>query len=242
MIRRSTTRILRLVGFLAVAMALCVVAPRDADGGNPNPGIIPPQAKPYGLTYGEWATKWWQYVYSIPVDDNPLFDETGALAGVNQSGPVFFLVGVINVSGTAERTITVPHGKSLFFPIINFENDNFCPPQVPPLTVGQLRAGAAAAVDGAIDLFCEIDGVEVENLEDYRVTGPAFTVNFPDDNVFQFFGCDNPAGTYGPFVNDGFYLMLAPLSAGEHTIHFSGAVPSFGGFTLDITYHIAVTK
>ena len=48
------------------------------------------------------------------------------------------------------------------------------------------------------------------------------------------------AGTYAPIVGDGIYIMLAPLAAGEHTVHFHGRLPDFGNFTLDILYHLTV--
>ena len=91
---------------------------------NRNPGVIPPNAKAYGMTYGEWSAKWWQWAFSLPVDQNPFFDEGGNCTnGANgQFGPVWFLTGVINVSGTAVRDCTVPAGKALFFPIINAED------------------------------------------------------------------------------------------------------------------------
>jgi hypothetical protein len=48
-------------------------------------------------------------------------------------------------------------------------------------------------------------------------------------------------------VSDGYYILLAPLSKGEHEIHFGGAaiftVEEDGFdffFGLDITYHITV--
>ncbi|MCK7502716.1 MAG: hypothetical protein MZV70_00525 [Desulfobacterales bacterium] len=76
------------------------------------------------MTYGEWSAKWWQWAYSLPVDQNPFFDENGSCTnGANGPvGPVWFLTGVINVSGTAVRNCTVPAGKALFFPIINAED------------------------------------------------------------------------------------------------------------------------
>lgn len=33
--------------------------------------IFPPDIKPYGLTYAEWAARWWQMMFSIPIEDNP---------------------------------------------------------------------------------------------------------------------------------------------------------------------------
>src|SRR5947209_6336709 len=45
---------------------------QDQMRGDQNPGVVhPPCSKPYGLTYGEWSAKWWQWVYSIPVGTNP---------------------------------------------------------------------------------------------------------------------------------------------------------------------------
>jgi len=43
-----------------------------------------------------------------------------------------------------------------------------------------------------------------------------------------------------PAVNDGYYVMLVPLAAGKHMVHFHGEVPSFD-FSLDVTYHLTVT-
>jgi hypothetical protein len=211
----------------------------SSPGANLNPGILPIQSDAYGATYNEWAARWWQWAYKQPVNTNPLFDQTGAMVANGQSGHVWFLAGVINVSGTATRSATIPTGKALFFPILNVENDNFGPPNNPPLSVADLRAGAKAFMDSAINLEADIDGRVVQNPAGYREQSPVFSVNFPDNNVFQFFGFNTPAGTYSPFVDDGYYLMLAPLSAGPHTIHFHGTV-SVANFTVDITYHLNV--
>jgi hypothetical protein len=206
-----------------------------------NPGALPPQSHPFGATYGEWAARWWQWAYKQPVSTNPLFDQTGAAIANGQSGKVWFLAGVINVSGTADRTGTIPAGKALFFPILNFEADNLCPPIVPPLDVAGLRALATASLAGAT-LEADVDGRMIQDPQQYHETSPVFSVTFPNNNVFQFFGCNVPAGTYSlpdGFVDEGYYLMLAPLSAGQHTIHFHASVPAVS-FTLDITYHITV--
>jgi hypothetical protein len=54
-------------------------------------------------------------------------------------------------------------------------------------------------------------------------------------------------GSTADSVGDGVYLMLAPLSSGQHDIHFSGeavfttAEDGFDfTFQLDITYHVTV--
>jgi hypothetical protein len=79
----------------------------------------------------------------------------------------------------------------------------------------------------------EIDGEPVQNVTDFRCqTNEPFMVTMPEDNVFEI-----PAGTYGPSIADGYYLLLEPLSPGRHTIHF---VTRYGDATQDVTYHITV--
>ena len=51
------------------------------------------------------------------------------------------------------------------------------------------------------------------------------------------FGFSVPAGTYSPVVGDGYYVMLAPLSSGQHTLSFSGTA---GSFSLNVTYQLKV--
>lgn len=229
-------------GFIAVisiVVGLMAASVSPAWARNSNPRVIPPNAKAYGMTYGEWTAKWWQWAFSLPVSQNPFFDENGDCTnGANgQLGPVWFLTGVVNVSGTAERNCTVPAGKSLFFPIFNTECSTL---EGNGSTEAELRTCAAGLVAPITGLEAEIDGVSIQNLqENYRAASPLFTYGpLPDDNVLQLFGYTAPAGATSMSVADGFYLMLTPLSVGQHAIHFTGSVP---GFTLNIIYNITVT-
>ena len=61
-----------------------------ANGSNNNLTIFMPDSSPYGLTFGEWTSKWWQWFVSMPNDANhPLNDAKGCPA-TNQEGPVSF--------------------------------------------------------------------------------------------------------------------------------------------------------
>ena len=92
-----------------------------------------------------------------------------------------------------------------------------------------------------------VDGVSIKNLNvsgnvqsPYRVQSPLYTYGpLPANNVVQALGYTAPAGSTSLSVADGVYVMLAPLSAGQHTLHFHGEAPAFH-FVLDITYHITV--
>ncbi len=225
---------------MALAFTLVASSAWAGMGNLGNPRVLPPQSHPNNLSYGQWTAAWWQWVLSVPADRNPLIDETGANAAQGQWGPVWFLVGVANASGTAERTITVPSGKTLCFPVLNFVWISTGPTD--PQTAEGIRAIIAPAADAATDMVCVIDGVRVKNLPLYRTESPLFDVTLPAGNIF---GID--AGTYGPSMDQGYYLMLAPLKVGVHTIHFSGSMPAtippyWSPFSLDIIYHITVTR
>ncbi len=101
------------------ALALLAVAASPAlagDGNVGNPGILPPQSRPYGLSYADWAAKWEQWSLAFPADADPANDT--APQDSAQSGEVWFLAGAHGsavVGGTAivTRQITIPAAKSL---------------------------------------------------------------------------------------------------------------------------------
>ena len=218
-----------------------------------NPGVAPVQSKTDGASYAEWSARWWQYALSVSADKSPFLDLTGANFAVGQSGNVWYLSGVIVFSSpgqplppgqvnTVVRDVTLPSGTSLFFPVLNTEFDNLIPggPNT-TFTADQLRAFAQATMASAENMQVQIDGRPVVDLSHYDVTSPVFSYTLPDNNIDTFLtGVNVRAQTVSPVVGDGVYLMLRPLSVGEHTIHFSGDFGP-GNFALDVTYHITVT-
>lgn len=233
--RRSVARTLTV---LAAALLLTLTAVPGVGVSDVNARVLPIDSQPYGKSYGEWAVAYWQWAFGIPFDQNPwLNDPTGVFAGVGQSGSVWFLGGTGGTS--AERSLTIPSGKAIFMPINQwiFGATAFdCDPTVPgvPCDVPTLQDAAAAAVDAAKVVEVTIDGQRVGNERDYRAASPgSFSVTLPDGN-FQGLA----PGTYAPHVADGYWLMLTPLPAGEHTIEVN-VVHGFG-FQYYITYHITV--
>ena len=184
------------------------------------------------------ATSWWQWALETPASENPLTDTTGQFAAVNQSGRVWFLAG--NPGGTTVRTITVASGKALFFPIVNFFDAEdgivvggwrlFLVPR--PIQVAQMFVSSVIAT--ATGLSCEVDGnplpITTANLEQ----STPFSLHLPADNILGV-----PAGVYYPAVDSGYYVLLRPLSAGPHTIHWAGSI-TFFSLSLDVTYNITV--
>ncbi|MGH7200678.1 MAG: hypothetical protein ACREJB_08750 [Planctomycetaceae bacterium] len=223
----------------AALLFLAAAAPGLAKGrGNPNPGVLPPQSHAFGQSYGEWGADWWNWAFSSPIEVNPLTDTTGEFCDTNQpDGPVFFLAGFLDLTGTGGpvmRDCTVPSGKALFFPIVNSVFAGEFP------TEEETRAAANAAIDAVIELEAGIDGEPLRDLWRYRAESPNFVLELPEGAILdQLLGL---SGDQSPSVTDGYWLMLAPLPPGEHTIHFRGLVmnPDGSEFEVEVFYFLTV--
>jgi len=220
--------------------------------GNPNPGVAPPNSTPGDMTYGEWGGAWWSWALGIPAASNPVIDETGEFGDVDQQGSVWFLAGTFGA--TAERTLSVPTGKKLFFPIINSvwwapDDVEFAamiaedvlgldPEEFTDKELIELMAVLQVTFD-TLQMHCTVDGVEITNLEDYFAVSPPFPII--DTDLLD--DWEVPISQPNCAIAAGYWLMLNPLKKGEHTIHFSAdgqGNPVFADFALDVTYHLTV--
>jgi hypothetical protein len=225
----------KILSVLALSFTLAASPPASAHDGNAgNPRILPHHSH---YIYSLYQARWWQWATSLPADHNPLLGTADGTAG--QAGPVWYLGGVFG-DGPANRTLTIPAGKALFFPVINvgyFLTD-------PTDTEEFSRFLIKTIMDHVVTSFVEIDGRPVANLGRYRTQSRLFDVGpLPANNIL---GVDE--GSIIQTVDDGIYLLLLPLTPGEHTIRFGGHVsvpanvPFVGGFEFsqDTTYHITV--
>jgi hypothetical protein len=247
MMNKLSGMILIFMLTLAVFVVLLLLAPISSqfvwaqgpanNTSSSNPAIFPPDSQPYGLTYGEWTAKWWQWAHSIPTESNPLLDQTGkdCAQAQNQTGPVWFLAGT--GAGSAERTCTIPAGKAILLPIINSANV-----RTAGETNEELLAGVKELEDKVTTLEASIDGTPLQNLWNYRIQSPFFNETLPKENVLGV-----PEGTYLA-VADGYWLFLEPLPPGQHEIRLHGAIidptaisptPSF---ETAVTYHLTLSN
>jgi hypothetical protein len=125
----------------------------------------------------------------------------------------------------------------LFFPVGN----GFCAGD-PGFDFAAEQACATALAASLSNFSAEVDGRPITSLNSgvldnyYRALSPEFDLVLTADNIFG-----APAGTYTPGAADGVYLMLAPLSRGQHTIHFHA---DFTGTSnvVDATYFLTVGR
>jgi hypothetical protein len=192
-----------------------------------SPDIVAQQT---GKTYPEHAAAFWTWALSQPTATNPLTDTTGENCAVAQSGANWYLAGAF--AGTeVMRSCTVPSGTNLVLPVFNFLSAAFPTDPEKKREVDYLRRGVKAAEHAKVEL--EIDGVPVE-LDGFFEESEVFHVTLPEDNIFGLTGTDRE---FSPAVDAGYYVAIAPLSVGLHTIHTYGKLR---GNVVDVTWQITV--
>jgi hypothetical protein len=207
----------RLLILAALVLALIIPAGL-ALASDPNPGVAPPNSHPRGKSYGEWSAAWWQWFLSIPTSSHPGLDTTGQFCREGQSGNVFFLAAN---PATEPVPCTIRTGTSIFLAIANAECSTVEPPPFFGSNETELRACAKCFADRIVpsSLQVTVDGQALGDLPRYRAESPLFSFAYPADNIFGIPG--GPAT--GDAVSDGYWIYLNPLSAGEHTVSFSGS-------------------
>lgn len=178
-------------------------------------GVVAPGAVVEGKTLGEWSAEYWKWAFSFPVATNPLLDTTGEFAHLGDvGGPVFFVAA--GGAGTVSREFTVPGDRFLFFPMFTVAF------YVGP---GDTLADAQQFVDGLFatttELHASVDGVPIPDLFSRWEVSPVFSLTIPPDGL-------GAPGVYTEAYSGGFWIMLQPLPAGQHTLVFGGDNPAIG--------------
>jgi hypothetical protein len=225
----------RLLVVLAVAFLLGAVALAPATAANNDPRVFPAKSHPYGLSYGQWQARWFEWLMEIPVPVNPALDETGANCNVGQTGRVWFSASTINLTTTRSCTISEKQA------VLVFALGNECSDIEPPPFFGDNEADLRECAASGFDEFwptppsVTVDGVAVPDITRFRTQTPVFSYTLPEDNLLG-----APAGTTATkAVSDGIAVMLKPLSVGQHRIVISYASPFLPG-PGSTTYNLTV--
>ncbi len=203
--------------------------------------------------YEELTALWWKWLLAQPAKDvpsripnimtntNAVLDSTGEFAanlqadGIGPGNKYFFLVATL--FGEATRTVTVPKGKSLFFPLINTDVDNATNPPT-HYTVPKLRAIAKSNIDAVTNRFATLNGFPVQSS---RLKSPVFSYKLPSQNsLYAYFGFMGPQfeGTVKLAVSDGYWAVVPPLPSGHYILEFGGA--DSNGLDVHVKYNLTV--
>ena len=229
--KSSSKRSLLLPMVVAAGLALGALPASAAQ----TPKVLPPHSKHRGNSYAEWSAAYWQWLFALPVDGHPGTDSPDFDVTDGQSGRVWFLTGPF---GEIERHVTIPAGTSLFISLVNVDASTLEEPPFYGATAADQLAIANDFAEYITDLSFTVDGKSVANIGDYRVTSPQFPFTAPSPWIF------GATGGTGTATGVGYFVMLAPLSVGTHTIHYTGAFKFSEApedyIAVDMTYHVTV--
>ncbi|HKI08036.1 MAG TPA: hypothetical protein VKA09_06545 [Nitrososphaeraceae archaeon] len=187
------------------------------------------ESAPFGLAFSEWCVRWLKWCLEQPIEDNPAKDMTGKNCCQNQSGPVWFLAGTFG--GPVMRRCTIPTEKAIMFPILEKECSFAEDKDI--TTEADLISRTKDLTSRISHLEASVDGVTLQNLSGYRVQTPVFDLVFPKNNIYSVHEGPTQA------TSNGFWILLEPLSAGEHMIYFKG-VHRQPDFHTQVTYELFI--
>ncbi len=256
---KSTNRTTsKLTALTALAALLRLTDPATVPGAESkldNLGVMPVGSQAFGKTDGEWLKDWFIWVEGFPApSQHPVYDTNGAFASLGQSNGVWFLCNE-EVQKPVTRQITVPAGEP-FLVVLDYVVWITTPQDIKDglPSDDEIWAIIRDDLDLRTNLLCEIDGQSVQNLRSYRVRSPTFSYTFPgiakDQIFFNYWlpgGANDdyavPSGWIStPTMGEAFALLVPPMPAGRHTLHWSYFNPTQGaaGVFHDITYSITV--
>jgi len=178
------------------------------------PNMYGLEAKPFGTSWQEWTTKWWQWFLSIQREKHPAIDETGENCHINQTDHnVWFLAGT--VGGVSRRTIRIAKEKAVLVPVINV---TISYSEYPSLrSEDEMMLFTQKHIDGIGTKEAYVDGFEIQAKDIHRVKSPLFDFYFPRSNIF------GAREGHSQGVGDGYWIFLKPLSQGKHNIYTFGS-------------------
>jgi len=191
--------------------------------------IFPIDSKPFGLTYDKWTVKWWEWICSIPKDNNPLFDWSGDNVNVNQNDQrVLFLCQTYEgVESMPFRKNIITKGRSIFLPIINWISIMHEDGE----TDEELLKIAKNKMDVIGPLEIAINGITInKGLEKYRVLSPFFEIDLPEKNAFGISSGKRRC------ISDGYWIFLHPISEDIRLSSFSSC--SSGVTKIKVNYEL----
>lgn len=207
---------------------------------------------PSGLSFEEWTTRWWQWLYSIPDENSPLHDRTWNIPGKNQSQTnqtvvsqpypnVFFLAGTD--ADKAKRNCKIPANTPILLPIANMAASDA---EFPNEDLDKLAVQGDQVEDMNLSIVNKKEGKKYElglsDLEAYEIKTGHFKVDIPHDNMCYWV----PAKKGSTAVSHGYWAFLRPLREGEYDIKFSSRTKDdpqtlTKNCSFEVEYHLEVT-
>ena len=187
--------------------------------------IVHPDKNYKGLSYGDWAVIFWNWLLGDQV----------------QGGSVYFLRGNVDVEsaivGNRGNEIKIFSDVGIFFPIICSIDTSLSSRST---NIYNDRIMSAESQTGPQLLEAIIDNVSIPGLKNYYAETPKFIIDVVETNKMR--TLIQPPIRHGkaPAVSAGYWLLLRSLPLGKHRIRFKGIHKD--GFETSGYYKLTVVK
>jgi hypothetical protein len=181
--------------------------------------IVRPDQLIEGLSSGEWIARYCQWLTSIPIAHNPLFDETGDNIPRQQMGPVFFLPNA-SENSKVRRKCTISERKIVLCAIntsltVSAEHQGRT---CQDMRIMAMRQEIAVPQLGLTINNREIHQSGVNNLMQHRLGSPLFSLLLRENNILGItVEPDKALSTVG--LVEGYWVMMH-FQPGTFAIHF----------------------
>lgn len=188
--------------------------------------IVPPEQNFRGLSYGNLASMFWNWL----------------LSDLKQGGSTYFLRGNVDLEAPIMKTererVSIYSDTAIFFPIICNVTSVLDHPWA--INDALRREKSTDSERNPVLLRAVVDDFEIPNPENYYAESPEFILSVPVSYPLrEQFEPIFKTGT-APAVSAGYWILLKPLPLGEHIINFEGADKD--GFKTSGIYTIKVIE
>ncbi len=186
--------------------------------------IVPPKETYNGLSYGDWAAIWCNWLFS---------DQ-------DQVGSVYFLRGNVHrepdIVMTGKNGLTIYSDLAIFFPIICTFSSKLITPNA--MSKMQRRKDSTEPERDPTLLKLTINDTEIRNLLDHYAESHEFTLEIKRMSpLLRYFNSSVKTGT-SEAVIAGYWILLKPLPVGTYRIKFEGRHKD--GFMTSGDYNIKI--
>ncbi|HVD08451.1 MAG TPA: hypothetical protein VNB67_08400 [Nitrososphaeraceae archaeon] len=185
---------------------------------------------PFGISYGDWVAKYWNWDLSIPLDL-----KTNNLLGLNENGCLvhrensMVMLADSAAGGIWNQKCTISHNAGILIPIWTGECDHGYR-GFETASLKQLSDCARSYDLGKVKGQVKVDNIPVATLDvlDYKtnimnnvteVYTKQFNITIPINSHFT----SEQYGTF-PAAAHGWFVFLKPLQPGTHTVYYQNSV------------------
>jgi len=185
---------------------------------------------PFGISYGDWVAKYWNWDLSIPLDL-----KTNNLLGLNENGCLvhrensMVMLADSAAGGIWNQKCTISHNAGILIPIWTGECDHGYK-GFETASLKQLSDCARSYDLGKVKGQVKVDNIPVATLDvlDYKtnimnnvteVYTKQFNITIPINSQFT----SEQYGTF-PAAAHVWFVFLKPLPPGNHTVYYQNSV------------------